>query len=103
MAIVKNKQTSSIDPINDVYIMRPGTFGNPFVLGQDGSREEVIDKFEAWLITGKNFACKEATELRRKLILEKLYTLKGKNLLCCCKPLPCHGDVLLKMLEKLDD
>lgn len=32
-----------------VYIGRPGKWGNPFVIGRDGSREEVIAKYRAWV------------------------------------------------------
>jgi hypothetical protein len=33
----------------NVYIGRPGKWGNPFVIGKDGTRAEVIAKYEAWL------------------------------------------------------
>lgn len=32
-----------------VYIGRPGKWGNPFVIGRDGSRAEVIAKYRTWL------------------------------------------------------
>lgn len=35
----------------DVNIMRPSKWGNPFVIGRDGTRDEVIDKFEKWIQT----------------------------------------------------
>ncbi len=31
----------------DVYIGRPGKWGNPFEIGKDGNRAEVIEKYEA--------------------------------------------------------
>lgn len=34
----------------DVYIGRPGPYGNPFTIGRDGNRKEVIDKYEEWLL-----------------------------------------------------
>lgn len=33
----------------DVCIMRPSLFGNMFVIGKDGDRDEVCDKHIAWL------------------------------------------------------
>ena len=33
----------------DVYIGRPGPWGNPFEIGTDGTREEVIAKYEEWI------------------------------------------------------
>jgi hypothetical protein len=31
------------------YVGRPSALGNPFVVGRDGSREEVIAKYRRWL------------------------------------------------------
>jgi hypothetical protein len=36
-------------PPGAVNIMRPGPFGNPFEIGRDGDREEVIAKHAAWI------------------------------------------------------
>lgn len=33
----------------DIYIGRPGKWGNPFTIGKDGTREEVIVKYEEWI------------------------------------------------------
>jgi len=35
----------------DVYVGRPSPWGNPFVIGRDGTREEVIAKYAAWVRT----------------------------------------------------
>ncbi len=34
-------------------------------------------------------------------LLARLPELEGKILACWCKPLPCHGDVLIKLLEEM--
>jgi hypothetical protein len=65
----------------DVYIGRPSKWGNPFVIGRDGTREQVIRKFTAYAI---------ATGLDKAARTE----LTGKVLGCFCAPLPCHGDLL---------
>lgn len=65
----------------DVYIGRPSVWGNPFSIGKDGSREEVIAKFKAY---GLN----EGLDIRAKK------ELCGKVLGCWCSPQYCHGDVL---------
>lgn len=67
----------------DVYIGRPSEWGNPFVIDKDGTREEVIAKYETWL-------------LQQPELLAKVSTLKNKILGCFCKPAACHGDVLVK-------
>jgi hypothetical protein len=35
-------------------------------------------------------------------LLARLPELRGKTLACWCKPLPCHGDVLLRLVEEQD-
>lgn len=74
----------------DVYIGRPSKWGNPFVVGKDGSREDVIVKYGKWL--NENQA-----------LLDDLHELKGKTLGCWCFPLPCHGDILADRAERLSN
>lgn len=71
----------------DIYIARPSKWGNPFVIGRDGTREEVIQKYKNWILTQPH-------------LLKELTELKGKILGCWCKPLPCHGDVLVELLNE---
>ena len=33
----------------DIYIGRPSKWGNPFSIGKDGTREEVIEKYREWI------------------------------------------------------
>jgi hypothetical protein len=68
----------------DVYIGRPSKWGNPFVLGKDGSRAEVITKYRAYLLAN------------RKLMAD-IGELRGKILGCWCAPQACHGDVLAEV------
>lgn len=68
----------------DVYIGRPSKWGNPFLIGRDGTRAQVIARYEQWLL--------DSPALRRDLT-----ELRGKVLGCWCAPLPCHGDVLLRL------
>ncbi len=70
----------------DVYIGRPSKWGNPFQIGVHGTREEVIAKYWGWIQT-------------KPALLRRLGELKGKTLGCYCKPLPCHGDVLVQLIE----
>lgn len=68
----------------DVYIGRGSIWGNPFKIGPDGSRSNVIELFRIWFLTSEH-----ATELR-----SKVKELRGKRLGCWCKPQACHGDIL---------
>jgi len=72
----------------DIYIGRPSKWGNPFAIGRDGSREEVIRKYEEWIRTQPN-------------LMMALPELDGKVLGCWCAPLHCHGDVLVKLLKEV--
>jgi len=74
----------------DVYIGRPSIFGNPFVIGKDGTREEVIQKYRQLL----HYKLKTDAKFKAKVD-----ALKGKTLGCFCAPAPCHGDVLVEYLE----
>jgi len=70
----------------DVYIGRPSKWGNPFKIGPDGTRAEVISKYRAWV----------ESELD---LLAALPELHGKVLGCWCKPAACHGDVLAELCQ----
>jgi len=71
----------------DVYIGRPSRWGNPFRIGEDGTRQEVILQYRAWLWK----------EIRAgSITTADLASLHGKRLGCYCAPLPCHGHVLAK-------
>ena len=72
----------------DIYIGRPGPWGNPYVIGVDGTREEVIDKFEKYY-------------LQNEWMQTHISELKDKVLGCFCYPLACHGDVLIKYAEAI--
>lgn len=73
------------------YIGRPGPFGNPYVIGIDGDRDEVIAKYRAW------FNAKVQTDPQFRREVE---SLRGKTLGCFCKPQACHGDVIVEWLEE---
>ena len=84
-------------PPNTVKIDRATKWGNPFVIGKDGTREECIEKYRQ-LVAGNAPTKREDVLASRKLVAEHVGDLKGKNLACWC-PMdgPCHGDVLLEL------
>jgi len=82
----------------DIYIGRKKSkyhFGNPFEIGKDGSRKDVIKKFRLW-ITKK--AYHDIEPQRRDWIIDNMHTLKGRILGCWCSPQECHGDVYVELL-----
>lgn len=70
-------------PQGSVYIGRPSLWGNPFTIGPDGDRDEVIRKYSDYM--------QAHPELRQAAKNH----LRGKDLVCFCAPLPCHGDILI--------
>lgn len=87
MPRVLNKHRGALTP-HHVYIGRPTKWGNPFIIGHDGTREEVVAKYEAWIRKQPALMAAARRELR------------GKDLACWCSPLVCHGDVLLKIANE---
>lgn len=69
-----------------VRIDRFSAYGNPFVLGQDGNRNEVCDKYAIY------FGLKTSLH-------EQVKELKGKVLGCHCYPKRCHGEHLKEVAD----
>ncbi len=81
----------------DIYIGRPGSWGNPFshlatsaAQYQVSSREEAISKYREWLLSQPELVARAKREL------------KGKILGCWCSPLCCHGEVLAEVANSGD-
>lgn len=85
-----NKRSYNAAAVSAVDCSRPGLYGNPFVVGRDGTRDQCCDKHEAWLETGGSFGCLQASEITRRLVLAHLLELAGNDLLCWCAPERCH-------------
>jgi hypothetical protein len=71
----------------DVYIGRGGKWGNPYIIGRDGTREEVIKKYRNYILGNTD-------------LMNSLDELKGKVLGCWCSPKACHGDVLVELIKE---
>lgn len=71
-------------PEDAVYVGRPSVWGNPWSIGKDGTREQVVQKYRDMVLsTGWSGSIKQ--------------DLRGKHLVCWCAPLACHADVLLEI------
>ena len=87
-------------PPNTVYVGRGSRWGNPFVVGKDGSAEECIRKFADYLLPYRHHG--PNSNLFHLFVSESNLTelqaaLRGKNLACWCREgEPCHGDLLLE-------
>jgi len=79
----------------DVCIMRPGIYGNPYSIGRDGTRSEVITKFK------KYFDKRIHDDI---YFLQAVGELRGKRIGCCCSlDEDCHGDIYVEFLNVLEN
>jgi hypothetical protein len=89
-------------PENAVNIARPGKWGNPFVVGRDGTRLQCAAKL---LILSRGFIALhgpvsvEAQLAMWRRLRRNIGELKGKDLACWCAldGGACHGDLLLHL------
>ena len=81
----------------DVYIGRAcyrggwqlpkSKWANPYTIGKDGTREEVIRKYEKYI-------------LNKPELLKDLSELKGRRIGCFCgEEDDCHGEILIRLIE----
>jgi hypothetical protein len=90
---VKNKKTYDGE---GVYVGRPTSLGNPFKIGPDGSRNEVIEKYRHWLsegLSGDNPAMRMFANL-----FDEVSETGKLTLICWCAPEGCHADVIKEFL-----
>jgi len=78
-----------------VYIGRPSLLGNPFRIGEHGTRQDVLAKYRAWLWR----QIQQQNEVYRELLRLAELARKGDlTLICWCKQPDedggCHGDIL---------
>jgi hypothetical protein len=80
----------------DVYIGRPSVYGNPFshlegtlAKYKVATRQEAVAAYREWIHNPENVE-----------LLQRVRELRGKVLGCWCKPLSCHGDVLVEIADE---
>lgn len=72
-------------PRGAIQITRPTPWGNPFVVGRDGTQEKCVELYREWLNDPIRVVLRE--RMKRELA--------GKDLVCACAMPPCHGEVIL--------
>ncbi len=84
--IRKDKYDQYIGRANKHYNLSQSIWANPFVIGKDGNREEVVEKYRLWINCQPD-------------LLLRLPELKDKILGCWCDyPTEnCHGSVLIEL------
>lgn len=85
---VYSKRKGAVTPPFDaIYVGRPTIYGNPFVVGRDGTQEECAALYKEWI----------GHDDQKDLRLDIEHNLKGKDLVCWCAPRVCHADVILEI------
>ena len=79
--VLNSYKHKSIITQDDVYIGRGSPYGNPFVIGEQYTRDQVCDLFE-----------------EKTLPTLDVEPLRGKNIVCFCSPARCHGHSIFKKL-----
>jgi Domain of unknown function (DUF4326) len=85
--VMNARQVGKRPTADRVYVGRPSKWGNPFVIGRDGSRDEVIAKYRTWIV-------------RQPALMAALHELRGNNLVCWCAPELCHADMLIELAAR---
>lgn len=95
--IVHKHELQGVYEHGDIYIGRPSALGNPYVIGKDGNRDEVIARYKQY-IWGKYSAGDErvCSAIREIMDLEEITVVR---LVCWCAPKACHGDVIKAMIS----
>lgn len=92
---------------NNVYIGRKGVvfidgvryplenspWCNPYKISTTLDRDQCIEKYRKYIIE----------KIEKENLQQELLKLKGKTLGCWCSPEPCHGDVLIDLINQLTE
>jgi hypothetical protein len=83
-------------PPGAIYVGRPSQWGNPFNIADYGDARYAVDDFRAWVES-----CKAKDPIGYAGWLTPLI---GHDLACWCpEDAPCHADVLLELVKKLEE
>ena len=88
--IILNTKTD--DCRRAVYIARPSPLGNPYAVGVDGDRDEVIERYRGWLDA-------RIAERDPVVCTALLGIQNGQPISCHCAPARCHGEMITEALE----
>lgn len=81
----------------DVYIGRGSKWGNPYSHLDNTKAEHRVTTVEEAIEGYRMQLMRQIATLQ--ITTRDLLELEGKTLGCFCKPKPCHGDVIVDMIE----
>lgn len=80
---------------------------NPYKIGQDGTREEVVQKYRCWLweqIQSNTKAKETLNWLLTDIKFRQELGYEPLKLVCWCKEdEKCHGDIIIRCLNWMED
>lgn len=85
--VYSKRKGAPAPPDDAVYVGRPTKWGNPYIVGKDGTQEECVRHYAHWLYMSAQADIREAARKE----------LRDKDLVCWCYPRPCHAEVLLRV------
>ena len=85
--VLNARQAGTKAAADRVYVGRPSKWGSPFAIGRDGTRDEVIAKYRAWIV-------------QQPALMAALPELRNKDLVCWCAPSRCHGEVRIELANR---
>ena len=76
---------------NKRFPKKSSYWANPYTVKKHG-RDKCLELYEIWI-----------RDKIKKVGTEELLKLKNKKLGCWCKPDKCHGDILIKIINELEE
>lgn len=73
----------------DIYIGRGTVWGNPY---KDMPRAKMLALFRVYFLNKVKSG---------EITIDQLKSLQGKRLGCSCFPKPCHGDFIVRVVNKV--
>ena len=74
---------------NERFPRKASIWANPFKIGKGYTRETCLIAYEHYI----------RKKIEEDMVTYNLNKLRGKTLGCWCHPEPCHGDVLVRLLN----
>lgn len=99
MIKIFNMHNRKISKKDVCYVGRPSVLGNPFIIGKDGTRFQVIDKYRKWL--NKKLQTDKKVKAHFDILKDKYLQTGRLYLYCWCKPRLCHADVIANAILEM--
>lgn len=101
IAVCNTRDKLNAPGVCDIAVGRPSILGNPFKLGEDGTRDEVIGKYREWL--GQKIEASDPVVMSEMRRIALAASQGEVRLFCWCAPKHCHGDVIKEVVERYLD